>query len=130
MHLHHPALSARYGLKAQDSNAFAFGATRTRATTPLALPPVDSALNAFPLHELSFEHNGFVIRIANGCESLKRQTAQLIERMYSARGLFPYGTRAELDKRDLTVVALQGERAVATLTVRMDIGNGLLADSF
>ena len=82
-----------------------------------------------PLHELSFERNGFTIRIANGCESLKRQTAQLIERMYSARGLFAYGTRTELDKRDITVVALQGERAVATLTVRMDHGSGLLADT-
>lgn len=129
MHLNHPALGARRASKAHDSHAYALAVPRLRASTASTLQPFDSALNAFPLHELSFERNGFVIRIANGCESLKRQTAQLIERMYAARGLFPYGTRTELDKRDITIVALQDERAVATLTVRMDHGSGLLADT-
>ncbi len=49
--------------------------------------------------------------------------------MYASRGLFPYGTNADIDKRDVTVVAVRGDRAVATLTVRMDFGNGLLADT-
>ena len=129
MHLYHPALGAHNASSARGGHAFAAGASRPGASRSSAPPPFDSALSAFPLHELSFERNGFTIRIANGCESLKRQTALLIERMYSARGLFAYGTRTELDKRDITVVALQDERAVATLTVRMDHGSGLLADT-
>lgn len=87
----------------------------------------DELLSA--LHGLSFERNGFQVRIANGCDILKRQTAKLIERMYSARGLFPYGMHAEIDRRDITVVALHGNQAVATATIRMDYGNGLLADT-
>ena len=81
------------------------------------------------LQDLSFERNGYEIRVASGSDCLKRQAAKLIERMYSSRGLFPYGTMAEIDKRDVTVVALCGDDAVATLTVRMDFGNGLLADT-
>lgn len=87
----------------------------------------DEILNL--LNGLSFERNGFTVRIANGCEILKRQTAKLIERMYSARGLFPYGTHAEIDRRDITVVALHANQAVATATVRIDYGSGLLADT-
>lgn len=87
----------------------------------------DDAIAA--LHGLSFERNGFIVRIANGCEILKRQTAKLIERMYSARGLFPYGTHAKIDRRDITVVALRDGEAVATATIRIDYGSGLLADT-
>ena len=87
----------------------------------------DDILNK--LHGLAFERNGHQIRIANGCDALKRQTAKLIERMYSARGLFPYGMHAEIDRRDITVVALHGEQAVATATIRLDYGSGLLADT-
>ncbi|MDG3065939.1 hypothetical protein ACFQ4M_05100 [Thauera mechernichensis] len=89
-----------------------------------ALPPPLDAANG-----LAFEQNGFQIRIANGCDDLKRQSSRLVERMYSARGLFPYGMHAELDRRDITVVALREGHAVATLTLRMDLGSGLLADT-
>lgn len=81
------------------------------------------------LHALSFERGGFHVCIANGSEALKRQTAKLIERMYSARGLFPYGMHANIDPRDITVVALLDGEAVATATIRVDHGGGLLADT-
>lgn len=126
MRLSHLAPGAPRALKVCSGLSFA---SATPKAGSAALAPFESALSAFPLRELSFERNGYTIRVANGCEVLKRQTAQLIERMYAARGLFPYGTRTELDKRDITVVALHGEQAVATLTVRMDHGSGLLADT-
>lgn len=98
----------------------------TAARKPAA-PQRDQAADS--LHELTFERNGFQIRIANGCDILKQQTAKLIERMYSARGLFPYGMHAEIDRRDITVVALHQGHAAATATIRIDYGNGLLADT-
>jgi len=103
------------------------GVDSTHPSTALPVPelPDISAL----LQDLTFERDGYLIRVANGSDCLKRQAAKLIERMYSSRGLFPYGTQAEIDKRDVTVVALCGDQAVATLTVRMDFGNGLLADT-
>lgn len=103
------------------------GVDSTHPSTPLPVPelPDISAL----LQDLTFERDGYEVRVANASDCLKRQAAKLIERMYSSRGLFPYGTQAEIDKRDVTVVALCGDQAVATLTVRMDFGNGLLADT-
>ena len=85
--------------------------------------------NTAALRGLSFERSGFQVCIANGSEALKRQTAKLIERMYSARGLFPYGMHANIDPRDITVVALLDGEAVATATIRVDHGGGLLADT-
>ena len=73
--------------------------------------------------------NGYEIRIANGIEALKRNTARLIERMYSSRGLFPYGQGESLDERNITVVACKGDCAIATLTLCLDVGAGLLADT-
>ncbi len=73
--------------------------------------------------------NGYEIRIANGTDALKRNTARLIERMYSSRGLFPYGQGESLDERNITVVACKGDCAVATLTLCLDVGAGLLADT-
>lgn len=119
------ALDAAYASKAGKAVRFAPASPLTsRAGQPVSLPH-DPHLAP----NLSFERNGFQIRIANGCDVLKKQTAKLIERMYSARGLFPYGMHAELDRRDITVVALREHHAVATLTLRMDHGAGLLADT-
>lgn len=119
------ALGAAYASKAGKAVRFAPASPLTgRAGQPVA-PPHDPHLAP----NLAFERNGFQIRIANGCDTLKKQTAKLIERMYSARGLFPYGMHAELDRRDITVVALREHHAVATLTLRMDHGAGLLADT-
>ena len=73
--------------------------------------------------------DGYEIRIANGADALKRNTARLIERMYSSRGLFPYGQGESLDERDITVAACKGDHAVATLTLCLDVGKGLLADT-
>ncbi|MCK2126380.1 hypothetical protein MX652_06735 [Thauera aromatica] len=60
---------------------------------------------------------------------MQRQTVALVERMYAARGLIPYGTQADPDEHDLIVAALRNGHAVATLTLRMDCGSGLLADA-
>lgn len=99
-----------------------------RDASPPVLAPEQTELPTL-LQDLSFERDGYRIRVANGSDCLKRQAAKLIERMYSSRGLFPYGTKTEIDRRDITVVALCGDQPVATLTVRMDFGNGLLADT-
>ncbi len=79
--------------------------------------------------DFTLVRNGYHIRIANGAEALKTQTAKLIERMYSSRGLFPYGTAVSLEKDETTIVACRGDDAVATLTLRVDVGEGLLADT-
>ena len=79
--------------------------------------------------EFRLTRNGYEIRIANGTEALKRNTARLIERMYSSRGLFPYGQGESLDERNVTVVACKGDCAIATLTLCLDAGAGLLADT-
>jgi hypothetical protein len=79
--------------------------------------------------DFTLERNGYRIRIANGAEVLKTQTAKLIERMYSSRGLFPYGTAVTLEKHETTIVACREETPVATMTLRMDVGEGLLADT-
>lgn len=79
--------------------------------------------------DFSLERNGYHIRIANGAEALKTQTAKLIERMYSSRGLFPYGTAVTLEKHETTIVACKEDVPVATMTLRMDVGDGLLADT-
>lgn len=107
----------------------AAGASPDKRNGPHRPIAKDFTWTALPLHAFSFERKGYIIRIANGNDPLKRETARLIERMYSARGLFPYGTTVELDRRDLTIVALKDQRAVATLTVRLDHGSGLLADT-
>ena len=89
-----------------------------------------SATGAVRLNpDFKLMRNGYEIRIANGLEALKRNTARLIERMYSSRGLFPYGQGESLDERNITVVACKGDCAVATLTLCLDVGAGLLADT-
>lgn len=83
-----------------------------------------------PPPALTIERNGYLVRIANGCDPLQRQTAALVERMYAARGLIPYGVHVTPpDGRDLIVAALRNGHAAATLTLRMDCGAGLLADA-
>ena len=73
---------------------------------------------------------GYEIRIANDSPTLKRTTARLIERMYASRGLFPYAQGESLDERNITISACKGdEQAVATLTLCIDAGEGLLADT-
>ena len=72
-----------------------------------------SATGAVRLNpDFKLMRNGYEIRIANGLEALKRNTARLIERMYSSRGLFPYGQGESLDERNITVVACKGDCAV------------------
>jgi hypothetical protein len=93
--------------------------------TPPSRPSTALLLNP----DFNLVRKGYQIRIANGMDALKRQTARLIERMYSSRGLFPYGQGVSLDERNITVVACKDEHAVATLTLSMDMGEGLLADT-
>lgn len=89
-----------------------------------------SATGALRLNpDFKLTRNGYEIRIANSTEALKRSTARLIERMYSSRGLFPYGRGESLDERNVTIVACKGDYAIATLTLCLDAGAGLLADT-
>lgn len=82
-----------------------------------------------PNPDFKLIRNGYEIRVANGIEALKRSTARLIERMYSSRGLFPYGQGESLDDRNITIVACKGDHAIATLTLCIDADSGLLADT-
>lgn len=76
------------------------------------------------------KRQGYEIRIANDSPTLKRNTARLIERMYASRGLFPYGQGESLDERNITISACtDDDDAVATLTLCIDLGDGLLADT-
>jgi len=96
------------------------------ASTPKPHPDAES----FRLNpDFRLIRNGYELRIANGAETLRRNTARLIERMYASRGLFPYGQGKSLDERDITVAACKEEHAIATLTLCLDVGKGLLADT-
>lgn len=73
--------------------------------------------------------DGFEVRVVDGEHALKTQTAWLIERMYASRGLHAYRPAADVDERLTTIVACRGEHLVGTMTLGIDTGTGLMADT-
>ncbi|ATE60948.1 N-acyl amino acid synthase FeeM domain-containing protein [Thauera sinica] len=73
--------------------------------------------------------DGFEIRVLDGEHALKTRTAWLIERMYASRGLQAYRPTADVDERLTTIVACCGEHLVGTMTLGVDTGTGLMADT-
>lgn len=74
--------------------------------------------------------NGFHIRVSPNEGPVRRNVDQLIERMYGWRGLGIAQT-CPLPSPTLqtTLIASQGDRVFGTLTVGVDTGAGLLADT-
>jgi hypothetical protein len=71
---------------------------------------------------------GYVLCMANN-ESQWREVADLVDRMYSWRGYKCESSVASSEDCNRTVFQVRrGERVIATLTLRMDSENGLLAD--
>ena len=102
----------------------------TRDQSPAATRRPQHGAGALQLNpDFKLVRDGYEIRIANGIDALRRNTARLIERMYASRGLFPYGQGENLDGRNVTVAACKGDQAIATLTLCLDVGAGLLADT-
>lgn len=120
--------SADHGPRSHYPHAF-FAPKRGHNRTSNTRPHAETARPRFdPRFMLKCE--GYEIRIANDSPTLKRTTARLIERMYASRGLFPYAQGESLDERNITISACKGnEQAVATLTLCIDAGEGLLADT-
>lgn len=71
------------------------------------------------------KNKGFKIRLAKRTSVLQDALA-LLNRRYRQRG---YGFQTlTLSKRRMTLVAYEGARAIGTLTVQLDAGDGLLSD--
>lgn len=73
--------------------------------------------------------DGYHIRLADGVDSLKHRIGQLIERMYSSRGLRTYHAELEACPTRTTLVACRGDHLFATLTLGLDSARGLMADT-
>ncbi|QDF98683.1 hypothetical protein CJ010_20140 [Azoarcus sp. DD4] len=73
--------------------------------------------------------DGYHIRIADGIDALERRIPQLIERMYSSRGLRTYHAELVRCATRTTIAACRGDHLVATLTLGLDSADGLMADT-
>ncbi|MBS0510305.1 MAG: hypothetical protein JSR42_03840 [Proteobacteria bacterium] len=105
-----------------------FGEDRAQARREFDDPKDKGGLFRFNPDFVLFRH-GFEIRIVDGEHALKTQTAWLIERMYVSRGLQAYRPAPDIDERLTTIVASRGEHLVGTMTLGVDTGTGLLADT-
>lgn len=74
--------------------------------------------------------DGYHVRLATGVAHLETQISQLVARMYGSRGLTP-AQAAPVQPRpgQTSLAACSGDRVVGTLTVGVDSGDGLLADT-
>lgn len=80
--------------------------------------------------EFALRRNGYHLRIVPPHGPLRADVDRLIHRMYSWRGLTPYqGHETAGQPIQTTLVACKGDRPFGTLTVGMDVGEGLLADT-
>lgn len=80
--------------------------------------------------EFALRRNGYHLRIVPPHGPLRQDVDRLIHRLYSWRGLTPYQAHQTMGQPiQTTVVACKGDRPFGTLTVGMDIGKGLLADT-
>ncbi|NMF87395.1 N-acyl amino acid synthase FeeM domain-containing protein [Aromatoleum petrolei] len=81
-------------------------------------------------HDFALRRNGYHLRIVPPHGPLRADVDRLIHRMYSWRGLTPYqGHDSAGQPIQTTLVACKGDRPFGTLTVGMDLGKGLLADT-
>ncbi|HRQ48179.1 MAG TPA: long-chain N-acyl amino acid synthase [Rhodocyclaceae bacterium] len=75
--------------------------------------------------------DGYHVRLATGITHLETQISQLVSRMYGSRGLTPAEATTPVPPRpgQTSLAACSGDRVVGTLTVGVDSGDGLLADT-
>lgn len=72
----------------------------------------------------------YQIRFANGAECLQLRMGELVSNMYGARGLqIRQASAAAVRPGQTTLVACQGDHVFGTLTLGVDAGDGLLADT-
>lgn len=94
------------------------------------MPPRHSPRGEILDSNFALRRNGYHIRIVPPHGPLRTDVDRLIHRMYSWRGLTPYQAHETTGKPlQTTLVACKGDRPFGTLTVGMDIGTGLLADT-
>ncbi|ANQ86444.1 N-acyl amino acid synthase FeeM domain-containing protein [Azoarcus olearius] len=112
-----------------------FNAAHDRASLPRAQHRDTSsrvARHATPARlnsNFALIREGYHIRIGDGVESLKLGIRQLIDRMYSSRGLRTYHPEIEQSDSRTTLVACKGDHLFATLTLGLDSDRGLMADT-
>lgn len=73
--------------------------------------------------------DGYHIRVAYSLDVYRSQIGQLVERMYSWRGLQTQNREFSARPGQTTLVAFSGEHLFGTLTLGVDTGRGLLADT-
>ncbi len=107
-------------------------ATTLRSDQSLAcitkpLPVASAAINP----DFTFVGNGYHIRFANDASCLQTQVSRLIQRMYGSKGLQAYGgpTGPTAVTDQMTLAACAGDKVFGTLTLGIDSGGGLLADT-
>lgn len=74
------------------------------------------------------EHQGFRVSLLDHETELRRQTAELITRMYTSRGLCSYVHSNDLNTARSTIIACRNARVVGTLSLGLDSGQGLMAE--
>jgi hypothetical protein len=134
-------LGARLGGEARSFSLQDDRIMRDAALSALATPttidarvfgsPGPSAKHAEPAVNPHFvvARDGYHVRLANPNGALRSQISRLIERMYAWRGLHSYHGEIPTRAGQTTIVACSGDRLFGTLSVGLDTGNGLLADT-
>lgn len=80
--------------------------------------------------DFAFVRNGYHIRLANGAPHIQTQIGRLIGDLYGSRGLQAYTTVCTVGgPEQITLAACSGDRVFGTLTLGVDTGSGLLADT-
>ncbi|MGL1833009.1 N-acyl amino acid synthase FeeM domain-containing protein [Rhodocyclaceae bacterium SMB388] len=80
--------------------------------------------------DFAFVRDGYHIRLANGAPHLQTQIGRLIGDMYGSRGLQAYTTvSSTAGPEQVTLAACTGDKVFGTLTLGVDTGSGLLADT-
>jgi len=81
--------------------------------------------------EFAFTRNGYHLRVVPAHGSLRSAVDQLIQRMYAGRGLNTYSSPPPSTgfHSQTSLVACKGDHPFGTLTVGVDTGQGLLADT-
>jgi len=80
--------------------------------------------------DFALVRSAYHIRVANQANCLQTQVSKLIGNMYGSRGLdTAQPCNLSNDSEQTTLAACTGDRVFGTLTLRVDSGNGLLADT-
>lgn len=99
---------------------------RPLKATPRPMP--NDALVINP--EFVVAREGYHVRFASGIAQLRNKVSLLVERMYSWRGLHTDHPVMQDDRAgQTTLVACSGDHLFGTVTVGIDTGEGLLADT-